>query len=80
MNTLAASLSAPPPTTRGRRTRRRRACSRPSTIWRGWQDGCAQDRLIDSPLLVTIVAIVHYNERRLPEQRAELYEKCVEVP
>ncbi|MEZ4555253.1 MAG: NACHT domain-containing protein [Caldilineaceae bacterium] len=38
-----------------------------------------QDRLIDSPLLVTIVAIVHYNERRLPEQRAELYEKCVEV-
>ena len=36
-------------------------------------------RLIDTPLLVTIVAIVHYDQRRLPEQRAELYEKCVEV-
>ena len=36
-------------------------------------------RLADTPLLVTIIAIVHYNQRRLPEQRAELYEKCVEV-
>lgn len=35
--------------------------------------------LIESPLLVTIVAIVHYNERRLPDERAELYEKCVDV-
>jgi predicted NACHT family NTPase len=38
-----------------------------------------ESRLVDSPLLVTIVAIVHYNERRLPEQRAELYERCVDV-
>jgi formylglycine-generating enzyme required for sulfatase activity len=30
-------------------------------------------------LIVTIIAIVHYNEHRLPEQRAELYEKCVDV-
>lgn len=37
------------------------------------------ERLVDAPLLVTIVAIVHYNQRRLPEERAELYEKCVEV-
>lgn len=36
-------------------------------------------RLADSPLLVTITAIVHYNQRRLPDQRAELYEECVEV-
>jgi len=35
--------------------------------------------LVDTPLLVTIVAIVHYNDRRLPEDRAELYEKCIEV-
>ncbi len=28
---------------------------------------------------MTIVAIVHYNEHRLPEKRAELYEKCVDV-
>lgn len=36
-------------------------------------------RLAETPLLVTIIAIVHYNQRRLPDQRAELYEKCVEV-
>lgn len=36
-------------------------------------------RLADTPLLVTIIAIVHYNQRRLPQQRAELYEKCIEV-
>jgi len=35
--------------------------------------------LVESPLLVTIVAIVHYNQRRLPDERAELYEKCVDV-
>jgi formylglycine-generating enzyme required for sulfatase activity/energy-coupling factor transporter ATP-binding protein EcfA2 len=35
--------------------------------------------LIDTPLMVTVVAIVHYNEKRLPEQRAALYKKCVEV-
>ncbi len=35
--------------------------------------------LIDTPLLVTVVAIVHYNEHHLPEQRAALYKKCVEV-
>ncbi len=38
-----------------------------------------QPPLIDSPLMVTIVAIVHYNEHHLPEQRAELYEKCIDV-
>jgi predicted NACHT family NTPase len=38
-----------------------------------------ESRLADTPLLVTIIAIVHYNQRRLPEQRAELYDKCVEV-
>ena len=35
--------------------------------------------LVDSPLLVTIVAIVHYNDRRLPDERAELYTRCVDV-
>ena len=38
-----------------------------------------EPRLVDSPLLTTIVAIVHYNDHRLPEERAELYEKCVDV-
>ncbi len=34
-------------------------------------------RLADSPLLVTIIAIVYYNDEHLPEQRAALYKKCV---
>ena len=35
--------------------------------------------LIDTPLMVTVVAIVHYNDHHLPEQRAALYEKCLDV-
>ena len=35
--------------------------------------------LVDSPLMVTIVAIVHYNDRRLPDERADLYSRCVDV-
>ena len=36
-------------------------------------------RLIDSPLLVRLLLIVHYRERRLPEQRAELYMKATDA-
>ncbi|HSH05363.1 MAG TPA: SUMF1/EgtB/PvdO family nonheme iron enzyme [Anaerolineae bacterium] len=36
-------------------------------------------RLITTPLLVTIVAIVHYDRRRLPDERAELYMRAVDV-
>ena len=36
-------------------------------------------RLADTPLLVTIIAIVHYNDRHLPEQRASLYRSCIHV-
>ncbi|MEW5989362.1 MAG: SUMF1/EgtB/PvdO family nonheme iron enzyme [Chloroflexota bacterium] len=35
--------------------------------------------LVDTPLMVTVVAIVHYNHHRLPEERAALYAKCVDV-
>ena len=45
----------------------------------GLREQRGQPPLIDSPLLVTIVAIVHYNQRRLPDERAELYDRCVEV-
>jgi formylglycine-generating enzyme required for sulfatase activity len=38
-----------------------------------------QPRLVDTPLLVTIIAIVHDNLRKLPEQRAALYEECVKA-
>ncbi len=36
-------------------------------------------RLADTPLLVTIIAIVHYNDKQLPEQRAALYKSCIHV-
>jgi formylglycine-generating enzyme required for sulfatase activity len=35
------------------------------------------DRLVDTPLLVAIVAIVHYNNHELPEKRAVLYDQCI---
>ena len=30
-----------------------------------------------SPLMLTVLAVVHWNQKRLPEQRAELYESAV---
>jgi formylglycine-generating enzyme required for sulfatase activity len=35
--------------------------------------------LADTPLTVTILAIVHYNERQLPGERATLYDRCTDV-
>ena len=35
--------------------------------------------LADNPLLLTVIAVVHWNRRILPQQRAELYEECVKV-
>lgn len=32
-----------------------------------------------NPLLLTVIAIVHWNRRRLPEQRVDLYDECVDV-
>lgn len=32
-----------------------------------------------TPLLLTVVAIVHWNRKRLPEQRVDLYDECVDV-
>jgi DNA replicative helicase MCM subunit Mcm2 (Cdc46/Mcm family) len=42
----------------------------------------ANDRirpLAVNPLLLTVVAIVHWNRKRLPEQRVDLYDECVDV-
>ncbi|MCB0031264.1 MAG: SUMF1/EgtB/PvdO family nonheme iron enzyme, partial [Anaerolineales bacterium] len=36
-------------------------------------------RLIDTPLMVRLLLIVHYSERELPEQRAELYMLVTQV-
>ncbi|MBW7959696.1 MAG: SUMF1/EgtB/PvdO family nonheme iron enzyme [Candidatus Promineofilum sp.] len=35
--------------------------------------------LADTPLMVTIIAIVFYNDEHLPNQRAALYKRCVRV-
>ena len=35
--------------------------------------------LADRPLLLTVIAIVHGNRKRLPEQRVDLYDECVDV-
>jgi formylglycine-generating enzyme required for sulfatase activity len=37
------------------------------------------ERLISSPLLVRMLLVVHFSERRLPEQRAELYMKATDA-
>jgi Predicted NTPase (NACHT family) len=42
----------------------------------------ANDRirpLAVNPLLLTVIAIVHWNRKRLPEQRVDLYDECVDV-
>ena len=35
--------------------------------------------LATNPLLLTVIAIVHWNRKRLPEQRVELYDECIDV-
>ncbi|MFP4437893.1 MAG: SUMF1/EgtB/PvdO family nonheme iron enzyme [Chloroflexaceae bacterium] len=36
-------------------------------------------KLIESPLLLTMLAILHYNRNELPDDRVEVYEQCVEL-
>lgn len=38
----------------------------------------AARRLASNPLLLTVIAVLHYKEGKLPRYRAELYEKCIE--
>ncbi|MDZ7402200.1 MAG: SUMF1/EgtB/PvdO family nonheme iron enzyme [candidate division KSB1 bacterium] len=38
----------------------------------------AARRLATNPLLLTVIAVLHYKEGKLPHYRAELYEKCIE--
>ncbi|UCE07845.1 MAG: NACHT domain-containing protein, partial [bacterium] len=38
----------------------------------------AARRLASNPLLLTVTAVLHYKEGKLPRYRAELYEKCIE--
>jgi formylglycine-generating enzyme required for sulfatase activity len=46
---------------------------------RGRRLGMRAERLITSPLLVRMLLVVHFSERRLPEQRAELYMKATDA-
>jgi hypothetical protein len=32
-----------------------------------------------NPLLLTVIAIVHWNRKRLPDQRVDLYDECIDV-
>src|SRR5262245_40248187 len=34
-------------------------------------------RLTRNPVMLTALAVVHWNERRLPEQRADLYQSII---
>jgi HEAT repeat protein len=36
-------------------------------------------RLVDTPLLLTVVALVHQNRTTLPQRRAELYDECTQM-
>ena len=36
-------------------------------------------KLAVNPLLMTVIAIVHWNRKRLPDQRVELYDECIDV-
>ena len=35
--------------------------------------------LVDAPIMIRMLLIVHYNDRKLPDQRADLYQKAVDV-
>lgn len=41
--------------------------------------GEGAEAFVDSPLMVRMLLIVHFNNRRLPDQRADLYQKAVDA-
>ena len=41
--------------------------------------GDGAEPFVDSPLMVRMLLIVHFNNRRLPDQRADLYQKAVDA-
>lgn len=50
-----------------------------NSLARGIEDSDRIRPLAVNPLLLTVIAIVHWNRRRLPEQRVDLYDECVDV-
>ena len=50
-----------------------------SELWGALETNDRVRDLATNPLLLTIIAIIYYDSRSLPENRAELYEACVTV-
>ena len=50
-----------------------------NSLTRGIEDSDSIRPLAVNPLLLTVIAIVHWNRKRLPEQRVDLYDECVDV-
>ena len=48
-------------------------------LWAALETNKRVRDLATNPLLLTIIAIIYYDSRSLPENRAELYEACVTV-
>jgi formylglycine-generating enzyme required for sulfatase activity len=48
-------------------------------LWQALQGNDRVRALATNPLLLTVVAVIYYNKYELPEDRAALYEECVEV-
>ncbi len=50
-----------------------------NALTHGIEDSDRIRSLAVNPLLLTVIAIVHRNRKRLPEQRVDLYDECVDV-
>jgi hypothetical protein len=50
-----------------------------SSLTRGVEQSDRIRPLAVNPLLLTVISIVHWNRKRLPEQRVDLYDECVDV-
>lgn len=48
-------------------------------LWRALEQHPRVGELASNPLLLTVVAVIFYNNYVLPQDRAALYEECVEV-
>ena len=49
------------------------------SLTQGIEEGDRIRPLAINPLLLTVIAIVHWNRKRLPEQRVDLYDECIDV-
>lgn len=57
----------------------RRTTRYTSDLWNALETNDRVRGLASNPLLLTVVAVIFYNNYVLPEDRAALYEECVEV-